>query len=73
MKKQRILLIRDEENGVESYNMQRDETKGVLDVGMKKEERNQRLQPAVGSGAQELDHLCCGRVSIVAPSSNPGP
>lgn len=35
-KKRRILLIRDEENRVESDNMQRDETKCVLDVGMKK-------------------------------------
>lgn len=37
------------------------------------EERNQRLQPAVGSRAREPDHLCCGRVSIFAPSSNLGP
>ena len=72
--KRQILLIKDEENGVESDNMQRDETMCVLDVGMKKkEERNQRLQPAVGSGARELDHLCCGSVSIFAPSRNPGP
>ena len=35
-KKRRTLLIRDEENRVESDNMQRDETKCVLDVGMKK-------------------------------------
>lgn len=32
--------------------------------GWKKEERNQRLQPAVGSWAQELDHLCCGSVDF---------
>lgn len=52
MKPQRILLIRDEGDGVESDNMQRDETMCVLDVGMKKGEgRNQRLQPAVGSRA----------------------
>lgn len=38
MNKRRILLIRDEENGVEPANMQRDETTMcVLDVGMKKE------------------------------------
>lgn len=36
MKKIRILLISDEETGVESGNMQRDETMCVLDVGMKK-------------------------------------
>lgn len=36
MKRRRILLIRDEEDGVESDNMQRDETISVLDVGMKK-------------------------------------
>lgn len=35
-KKRQILLIRDEENRVESDNMQRDETMCVLDVGMKK-------------------------------------
>lgn len=34
--KKGILLIRDEENRVESDNMQRDETLCVLDVGMKK-------------------------------------
>lgn len=32
--------------------MHGDETMWVLDVGMKKEERNQRLQPAVGSWAR---------------------
>lgn len=68
IKKQRILLIRDGGGGMESDNMQRDETMCVLDVGMKKE-RNQRLQPAAGSRAQELDHRCCG-VSIFTPSSN---
>lgn len=53
MKPRRILLIRDEGDGVESDNMQRDETMCVLDVGKKKKEegRNQRLQPAAGSRA----------------------
>lgn len=50
--------------------MQRDEMMCVLDVGTKKEDRNQRLQVTVGSGAGELDHFCSGRVSIFAPSSN---
>lgn len=58
--------------------MQRDETTCVLDVGMEikkreEEERNQRLQPAAGSRARELDHLCRGRVSIPAPGSHLGP
>lgn len=34
-----IPLIRDEGDGVESDNMQRDETMSVLDAGMKKERR----------------------------------
>lgn len=54
MKKRRILLIRDEEDGVESDNMQRDETMCVLDVGMKKggEESKAAARCGVrGSGA----------------------
>lgn len=39
MKPWRILLIRDEGDGVESGNMQRDETMCVLDVGKKKKRR----------------------------------
>lgn len=56
---------------MESDNMQRDETMCVLDVGMKKE-RNQRLQPAAGSQAQEPEHRY-RRVLIFTPSSNLGP
>lgn len=55
---------------MEFNNMQRDEMMCVLDVGTKKEDRNQRLQVTVGSGAGELDHFCSGGVSIFAPSSN---
>lgn len=54
MNKRRILLIKDEENVVESDNMQRDETICVLDVGMKKggEESKAAARCGVkGSGA----------------------
>lgn len=54
IKKRRMLLIRDEENEVESDNMQRDETMCVLDVGMKKggEESKAAARCGVrGSGA----------------------
>lgn len=54
MKKRRILLIRDEEDGVETDDMQRDETMCVLDVGMKRggEESKAAARCGVtGSGA----------------------
>ncbi|CAJ1053740.1 Hypothetical predicted protein [Xyrichtys novacula] len=54
MKMRRILLIRDEVDGVESDNMQRDETISVLDAGMKKggEESKAAARCGVrGSGA----------------------
>lgn len=56
-KKREILLIRGKDNGVESDNMQRDETMCVLDVGMKQ------------GGDESKAAACCGVRSSGAGSS----
>lgn len=54
MKPRRILLIRDEGDGVESDNMQRDETMCVLDVGKKKKRGGEESKAAARCGVTGL-------------------
>lgn len=53
--------------------MQRDETMCVLDVGMKKGGVESKAAARCGVRESGAGSFCCGRVSIFAPSSNPGP